>query len=113
MEIGARIIHLREQKGWSQRELAHQLELNVSVMNRIEKGERPVKDRELDKIATVLQVSADYLLGRQEQCTILEDTSFRSFIVDPDLKKWYKDLPNNREEDLRKLRRIWEAFIEG
>jgi transcriptional regulator with XRE-family HTH domain len=43
-DIGNRIIHLRESKSWSQRELANRIGLNVSVMNRIELGERPIKD---------------------------------------------------------------------
>ncbi len=63
--IGKRIISLREQKDWSQRELAKRVDLNPSVMNRIELEERPIKDYELDMIASVLQTSTDYLLGRE------------------------------------------------
>lgn len=63
MDIGKRIVHLRESKGWSQREIALRVKLNVSVMNRIESGERPVKDQELADIARVLDTTSDYLLG--------------------------------------------------
>src|SRR5699024_4207342 len=34
-------------------------------MNRIESEERPIRDYELDKIASVLDTSSDYLLGRE------------------------------------------------
>lgn len=63
MSIGKRIIELRQKKGWSQRELARRVNLNVSVMNRIELDERPVKDHELAKLANVLDTTTDYLLG--------------------------------------------------
>ena len=63
--IGKRIINLREAKNWSQRELAKQVRLNPSVMNRIELEERPIKDYELDIIASVLHTTSDYLLGRE------------------------------------------------
>jgi len=66
MNIGERIIKLREKRGWSQRELARRIDINVSVMNRIESGERPVKDQELLKLSNVLEVSTDYLLGKED-----------------------------------------------
>lgn len=73
MSIGERIIKLREEKGWSQRELSKRVDLNASVMNRIESGERPIKDKELDKIATVLGVTADFILGRSEHPDLTEN----------------------------------------
>lgn len=69
MDIGNKIISLREKKGWTQRELAKRVGLNVSVMNRIELNDRPVKDLELINIARVLDVSVDYLLGVEAKQT--------------------------------------------
>jgi transcriptional regulator with XRE-family HTH domain len=63
MEIGKRIVELREKRNWSQRELARRADINVSVMNRIETGERPLRADELKKISQLLDVQADYLLG--------------------------------------------------
>lgn len=63
MDIGKRIVYLRELRGWSQREIADRLKLNVSVMNRIESGERPVRDQEIANIAMVLGTTSDDLLG--------------------------------------------------
>ncbi|MEK4704912.1 MULTISPECIES: helix-turn-helix domain-containing protein [Bacillus] len=62
LAVGERIIKLREQKQWNQKELAQKINMNVSVMNRIEKGTRPLTDTEIVKIAEVFGVSTDYLL---------------------------------------------------
>lgn len=43
--------------------MARRVNLNFSVMNRVESGERPIKDHELVDLADVLGVSTDYLLG--------------------------------------------------
>lgn len=73
MSIGKRIIELRQKKGWSQRELARRVNLNVSVMNRIELNERPVKDHELAKLANVLDTTTDYLLGLSDVQNLNDD----------------------------------------
>lgn len=62
MSVGERIISLREKKNWNQKELAHAININVSVMNRIEKGTRSLTDIEIVKIAGVFGISTDYLL---------------------------------------------------
>lgn len=63
MNAGRRIAQLREEKGLSQLEFAHKVNINNSVMNRIEKGIRPIRDDELIAISKCLGVSIDYLLG--------------------------------------------------
>lgn len=114
MDIGKRIISLREKRGWTQRELANRININASVMNRIESNDRPVKDIELLTLASVLDVSTDYLLGRTNTPTLTpqenDEQEFQAFINDPELSVWYKDLPQSDEEDLRKLRTIWEII---
>ena len=116
MNIGRKIISLREKRGWTQRELANRVNLNVSVMNRIESNDRPIKDSELLNLANVLEVSTDYLLGRTntpEPTTKPQqddEAEFQAFIDDPELGVWYKELPKSSEEELRKLRTIWEMI---
>lgn len=63
MNAGRRIAQLREEKGLSQLEFAHKVNINNSVMNRIEKGIRPIRDDELIAISKFFGVSIDYLLG--------------------------------------------------
>ena len=82
MSVSANIVKLRERQGLNQKELAESLNMNRSVLNRIENGTRPVRDDELKIIADYFDVSADYLLGRDtpkapalsdEQTTILKE----------------------------------------
>ena len=63
MTTGDKIKSTREDMDILQQELADAIEMNVSVLSRIEKGTRPVRDDELKKIAQKLGVSTDYLLG--------------------------------------------------
>lgn len=111
MKIGENIIYLRERKGWTQRELAKKVGLNTSVMNRIESGERPVKDEEIIKLATALETTPDYLLGYSAEL-IKQQKEIAAFVNDPSLQEWYKDLPYAKEHDLQKLRKIWDILKE-
>jgi len=63
MSIGEKIIQLRSTHNMQQKELADKLEINASVLNRIEKGTRPIRDEEITAIAKIFNVSTDYLLG--------------------------------------------------
>jgi len=69
MKIGKVIQLIREKKGINQKELADKINISYSVMNRIESGERPVRDEEIKNIANVLDVSTDYLLGAENRTT--------------------------------------------
>ena len=64
MTTGELIADLREAKGMNQTELAKKLEMNRSVLNRIELGMRPIRDDELIKFANFFNVSTDFLLFR-------------------------------------------------
>ena len=114
MNIGKKIVSLREKRGWTQRELAARINLNASVMNRIESNDRPVKDSELLSLANIFEVSTDYLLGRTDTTALTsqekDEQEFQAFINDPELGVWYKELPKSDEEELRKLRTIWEMI---
>lgn len=66
MSTGQRIREIRENRGIFQAELAKMVNISESVMSRIEKGDRAVRDDELKEIAKSLNVSADYLIGRSE-----------------------------------------------
>lgn len=67
MTPGERIIELRESIDINQTELAQKIEINRSVLNRIEQGTRAIRDDELKKFADFFHVSTDYLLGRDEE----------------------------------------------
>lgn len=65
MTPGKKIIELRELRDMNQTELAQKLEINRSVLNRIEQGTRPIRDDELKKFADYFGITTDELLGRE------------------------------------------------
>lgn len=113
MGIGKRIISLRENKGWNQRELASRVGLNPSVMNRIELEERPIKDNELIKLSDVLGCSSDYLLGKTDkknQVTDSRDEEFKAWLNDPRSKILFKEFNESSEEQKEALLKMWEIL---
>jgi HTH-type transcriptional regulator, cell division transcriptional repressor len=70
--LGHRMQKARKQAGIGQAELAAILEedfgisMERSLVSRIERKERPVRDIELDAIAKALSVTPNYLLGWTE-----------------------------------------------
>lgn len=73
MHIGEMIILVRNKIGMTQTELAKKSGISRSVMNRIELGTRPVRDDELKTISKILGVSADYLLGNDDNKKNIEN----------------------------------------
>ncbi|MEC3737005.1 helix-turn-helix transcriptional regulator [Bacillus safensis] len=84
-KLGERIKQLREKNDWSLRELESRVNINYSVLSRIESGKRPVTDSELLRFADIFDVSTDYLVGRSDNpdFKILDDNKIES---DPDLQ---------------------------
>ena len=72
--IGKRIASLREQLGIDQKTFAKAIDINPSVMNRIELGHRPLRHDEVKKIAEYFNVSTDYLLGYDQTKTVVPAT---------------------------------------
>lgn len=59
--FGQRVRLLRQAKGWSQEEFAHQCQLDRTYMGGIERGERNVALRNIAKIARALDISISEL----------------------------------------------------
>jgi len=69
--IGARVEKARKNQGMKQKELlAHMqtkgIDLNSSALSKLEGQIRGVMDFELDALADILDVSVNWLLGREE-----------------------------------------------
>jgi transcriptional regulator with XRE-family HTH domain len=70
--LGDRIRKARTRYGMSQAELARRIKVSLNTMNKIEAGETPdPRASRIKAIADVLGVSADYLLGREEETSEL------------------------------------------
>ena len=56
-QLGIRVRELREKKGWSQEELAHQSGLARSFAGAIERGEKDVRLSTLMKLANTFKIA--------------------------------------------------------
>lgn len=63
LAIGQHIKEARLRKGWSQQELAEQSDLSVPYISLIECGRRHISLEALIQIASLLEISADFLLS--------------------------------------------------
>ncbi|MFD2704177.1 helix-turn-helix domain-containing protein [Salibacterium lacus] len=101
MDTSERIRQLREVKGLTQKQFADKVDINQSVMNRIENGRRPVSDEEITKIANFLEVTSDYLLGMESKPNIMFSDGGDS--LSDDEEEYLK-------EELAKYRKMKEQF---
>lgn len=99
MNAGRRIAQLREEKGLSQLEFAHKVNINNSVMNRIEKGIRPIRDDELIAISKCLGVSIDYLLGNAPAKAVQQKSTGRGVRI-PVLGRVVAGIPIEAVEEI-------------
>lgn len=68
--IGARVTEARKNKTMKQIELLtqlqlHGIEISTPALSLLEGQKRPVSDIELNALADILEVSVDWLLGRE------------------------------------------------
>lgn len=114
MDFGTRITALRKQKKLLQADLANKIGIARATYGAYEQGTRQPDFDTLEKIADYFEVSTDYLLGRTDTPALTDqeqdEKEFQAFINDPDLGLWYKELPKSDEDELRKLRMIWEMI---
>lgn len=66
MEIGKRIRELREEKGINQKQLAQEIGVAQSAVSQWESQTNEPKASYVKSLADYFDVSADYLLGREE-----------------------------------------------
>ena len=110
---GERLKQLRKNKKITQSELGEKINVTKVSISGYESGNRTPDTDTLQKIADFFEVSTDYLLGRTDSLVHTQqdnEADFQTFINDPDLGVWYKELPKSSEEELRKLRTIWEMI---
>lgn len=62
--ISKNIKHFRQKKGWSQREVARQLNISVPAFSKIENGTTDVNLKRLGQVAALLEVSMMQLMAK-------------------------------------------------
>lgn len=89
--IGERIKKKRQELKLSQRELAEEIEVTPSAINQYEKGDKVPSSEKIIKLAKILGISSDYLLGVTDEEDIFLDASVTMAF------KAFKELgPNDR-----------------
>lgn len=84
-----RIAELRSRENLTQKDFAKKINMNYSVISRIETGERPIRDDELINIANFFNVTTDYLLGRSHDPRL---TKKEERDLQRELDSWIKEL---------------------
>ncbi len=114
---------LRELRGKeSLRDASKRIGISHTYLDTIEKGSdkrsgKPVKPTpETLKLLSVaykypydkLMEVAGYIEYEKDEDD--QEKEFEVFKNNPDLKRWHRELPKSSEEDLRKLRKMWEIM---
>jgi len=81
--FGTRAKELRKALGWSQKQLASQLDIRFQLLNKYEGGQHIPPAETLVKLADTLKTTVDYLLtgNPQQEYPNVDDTLFRRFKV--------------------------------
>ena len=62
-----RLKKLREENGYSQKQIADYLEMDQSYISKIEKGTRKLNEVSFNKLCLLYNCSPDYLLGKSDE----------------------------------------------
>jgi len=65
VDIGKKINTLRKEKGWSQTDLAKAIDASRDIIGKYERGENSPSIEMAVKLSDALNVSVDYLLGKE------------------------------------------------
>lgn len=106
-----RLRELRDKNGYKQNHVADKLGIRSNTLSGYENGKRSPDPDMLVKLAELYNVTTDYLTGRSDQPHLTKEDSFEEFISDPNLRRWHKELSKSDEEDLKKLKEMWEIII--
>ena len=87
MTNGERIRYLREKNGFTQKEVANRLGVESAAISKYELDMREPNIEAIKKLATLFNVSIDYLLGRTPDVLVSEVD--RDIIEIPVLKRKY------------------------
>lgn len=114
--IDHRLKIARKSKKLTQEQLALKIQTTKGTISNYENGYSTPSNEMLVLLANTLNTTTDYLLGNTDDPSPIsqtdkeDDAAFQAFANDPSLQKWYKELPKSREEDLQKLRKMWEIL---
>jgi transcriptional regulator with XRE-family HTH domain len=105
MDIGKKIKDLRTKKGLSQEDLGKAMGVHYTHISRYERNQSTPSIEALKKLATIFEVSADYLL--------FDDVDKMAFgsIRDTDLLQQFRELDSLDEDTRSKTKFLIEAVL--
>lgn len=106
--LSRRLKNLREEKGYLQKFVADKVGVKSNTLSGYENGTRTPDLEMIINLAKLYNVTTDYLLGHSNEPKLTEDEEFEEFVRD--LRRWYEESPKDKEEDLQRLRRIFEVI---
>ena len=96
---------------WTQLYVAEKIGVARVTYTGYENGTKQPPLDTINKLADFFEVTTDYLLGRSDDPRkTADEEEFQAFANDPDMERWYRQLPKSDEEDLRKLRQMWDII---
>ena len=115
-EIGSLLRKLRGKE--SLREASKRIGISHTYLDTIEKGFDKRSGKQINPSPDTLRLIADAynypyikllrLAGYIDEAN--DEEEFQAFVNDPSLERWYRELPKSKEEDLQKLRKMWEII---
>ena len=100
LNIGKKIAELRKQKKWSQGELAKAVQASRDIIGKYERGENSPSVEMAVKLADALDISVDYLLGKE-----------RFGKYDKEAVKRLQDIQNLDDNTRKTLFSIIDTFV--
>lgn len=114
MSFQERLKKLRLDKKLTQDDMAKLLGITRQAYGYYESAtnHRETDRKTTKKLANFFNVPIDYLLENSDNPVPIDkdEEEFQKVINDPELKRWYSELPKSNEEDLRKLRKMWDII---
>lgn len=105
-----RLKELRKEKDWTQKRVAELLGTKDITVSRYEKGEREPDFNTLCKLASIFEVSVDYLLGISDTKKAPQESNPAELLRNY-LEKKIGRAPT--EEELRRIDKAADLFIES
>lgn len=104
MDFYEKIKLLRKKKGISQQELASQIGLHLTNLNRLENGHSQPSFEVLKKLMEIFEVSANYLLDD-------DDNNFEVKINNKSLAEKIKLIDNLEDDDQRAIIQVIDSML--
>ena len=110
-----RIRELRKTHKMNQIDLAKKMNVSSQVISNWERGYTELPSNDLKKLSEIFNVSADYLLGRENNkvstnAMDIEYKEFESFFSDPNNRIHFREMAESPEEMREKLWEYWDLL---